>query len=150
MHPHCTIITVTLLTQLALCILLMLFHSGSSTTFRFGTLCFGCNNMASCNVYACWAKFKREQLGHLLRLGELILSFAIGTITLISYGTQFWVETPDYHHGLWINCSAKPEVPCAALLPLVVNRGKRRTEINTHHFTYTILSMYTRAAFAKT
>lgn len=84
---------------------------------------FGHTKMASFNVYACWAKFKREQLSHLLRVGELILSFAIGTITLISYGTQFWVETADYRHGLWINCSTKPNVPCVTL-PLVVDHGK--------------------------
>lgn len=82
------------------------------------------NNMASCDVYVCWRMFKREQLAHLLRIGELILSFAIGTITLISYGTQFWVETADYRHGLWINCSTKPGEPCKTL-PLVVDQGKR-------------------------
>lgn len=89
----------------------------------FGTLCFDYTKMAPCNVYVCWGTFKREYLAHLLRLGELVLSFAIGTMTLISYGTQFWVETADYHQGLWINCSTKPNVPCETL-PLVVEHGK--------------------------
>lgn len=91
--------------------------------YWFGTLCVVYTNMASGNVYACWGTFKREYLAHLLRVGELILSFAIGTITLICYGTQFWVETADYRQGLWIKCSTKPNVPCETL-PLVVDQGK--------------------------
>lgn len=97
--------------------------------YWFGTLCFVHTKMAPCNVFVCWGAFKREYLPHLLRLGELVLSFAIGTITLISYGTQFWVETADYHQGLWIKCSTKPNVPCETL-PLVVDHGKR-THVRT-------------------
>ena len=69
----------------------------------------------SSNVYDCWEKFRREYLQHILRLGELIIAFAIGTSTLVAFGTQYWVETEEYREGLWVKCPSGADEECVYL-----------------------------------
>ena len=50
----------------------------------------------------------------LCRLGEVLLAFASGVLTMVTFGTPYWmVKEPDvnnvaekaYHLGLWQNCT---------------------------------------------
>ena len=77
----------------------------------------------SSSVIACLTKFRHEYLEHVLRLGELVLAFAIGTSTLVAFGTQYWSETEDFHKGLWVNCGKDAQGKCD-FLPITGEPGK--------------------------
>ena len=55
-----------------------------------------------------------EVTDSLCRLGEVLLAFASGVLTMVTFGTPFWmVKEPStssldgtaYHLGLWQNCT---------------------------------------------
>ena len=83
--------------------------------------------MASAEARKCWARFVSEYSDALCRLGEVLLAFASGVLTFVTFGTAFWqVEgkednqqtfSPNYHSGLWQNCSDPPnqEFGCHAI-----------------------------------
>ena len=62
----------------------------------------------------------------LCRLGEVLLAFASGVLTMVTFGTPYWmVKVPEaansdekiYHLGLWQNCTV---LESCEILPLKV------------------------------
>ena len=62
----------------------------------------------------CLDKFKLEYADTLCRVGEVLLSFSSGILTVVTFGTAFWLqatvnksdpEMVGYHQGLWQNCT---------------------------------------------
>jgi len=53
-----------------------------------------------------------EYTDSLCRLAEVLLAFASGVLTMVTFGTPYWLErgsevsdTDHYHLGLWQNCT---------------------------------------------
>ena len=57
----------------------------------------------------CLGIFKTEYADTCCRIGEVLLAFSSGLLTVATFGTSFWLEAKDkdnsYHQGLWQNCS---------------------------------------------
>lgn len=54
-----------------------------------------------------WAEHSQA----LCRLGEVLLAFASGVLTIVSFGSPFWIENEQGtldHEGLWQECQANP------------------------------------------
>ena len=61
----------------------------------------------------------------LCRLGEVLLAFSSGVLTMVTFGTPFWmVREPEasnsadvvaYHMGLWQNCTVIDTSVCRGL-----------------------------------
>ena len=74
--------------------------------------------MASAEAKKCWARFISEYSDALCRLGEVLLAFASGVLTFVTFGTAYWLVEEDEknnqlrgHSGLWQNCSQTLEEP---------------------------------------
>lgn len=75
----------------------------------------------------CLDTFKSEYADTFCRIGEVLLSFASGILTVVTFGTGFWLqatfqgtsqESPpvnSYHFGLWQNCSALATSDCSTI-----------------------------------
>ena len=58
----------------------------------------------------CVENFKSEYADTFCRIGEVLLSFSSGILTVVTFGTSFWLKTTTekgnvYHSGLWQNCT---------------------------------------------
>ena len=61
----------------------------------------------------------------LCRLGEVLLAFSSGVLTMVTFGTPYWMvrepatsNSPDevsYHLGLWQNCTVVDTSVCSGL-----------------------------------
>jgi hypothetical protein len=84
--------------------------------------------MASAEAKKCWARFVSEYSDALCRLGEVLLAFASGVLTFVTFGTAYWavegVEgdspqdfTERRHCGLWQTCNIlpDPDIGCNAI-----------------------------------
>ena len=83
--------------------------------------------MASAEAKKCWARFVSEYSDALCRLGEVLLAFASGVLTFVTFGTSYWrVEgegddlqdfTERQHSGLWQICTVppNPDASCQAI-----------------------------------
>lgn len=69
----------------------------------------------------CADSCNHEYTDSLCRLAEVLLAFASGVLTMVTFGTPYWLErgsevgdTKDehYHLGLWQNCTT---VGCTGL-----------------------------------
>ncbi len=67
----------------------------------------------------CARHFRAEYADTMCRIGEVLLSISSATLTLITFGTAYWVEATKenendlvYHAGLWQNCSISDTVSC--------------------------------------
>lgn len=56
--------------------------------------------------------FKTEYADTVCRVGEVLLAFSNGILTVVTFGTGFWLQSKSvsgkdatYHFGLWQNCS---------------------------------------------
>ena len=60
-----------------------------------------------------WAEHSQT----LCRLGEVFLAFGSGVLTIVSFGSPFWIEGgKDFdHQGLWQECQSSPEAKCSSL-----------------------------------
>lgn len=71
--------------------------------------------MATCpqSVKNWWAEHSQT----LCRLGEVFLAFASGVLTVVSFGSPFWIEngTSVDHQGLWQECQITPDASCKPL-----------------------------------
>lgn len=71
--------------------------------------------------------FKSEYADTLCRVGEVMLSFTSGILTLVTFGTAYWLQVTSnstnpkdpvvklFHHGLWQNCTDSATSSCKAL-----------------------------------
>lgn len=62
----------------------------------------------------CWNSCQEEYGDTLCRLGEVLLAFTSGFVTLVNFGTPYWLqkdydikqgEADSFHYGLWQNCT---------------------------------------------
>lgn len=60
----------------------------------------------------CVDSFKTEYADTVCRVGEVLLAFSSGILTVVTFGTGFWLQSKSisgkdhtYHFGLWQNCS---------------------------------------------
>ena len=60
-----------------------------------------------------WAEHSQT----LCRLGEVFLAFGSGVLTIVSFGSPFWIEGGETfdHVGLWQECRSSPEAKCSPL-----------------------------------
>ena len=76
--------------------------------------------MASAEAKKCWARFVSEYSDTFCRLGEVLLAFASGVLTFVTFGTAYWVVegvdggniqdfTEKLHSGLWQICTVAPD-----------------------------------------
>ena len=69
----------------------------------------------------CAGHFRAEYADTMCRIGEVLLSFSSATLTLITFGTTYWIQAakkedePLFHGGLWQNCSISDTVDCQRL-----------------------------------
>ena len=76
---------------------------------------------ARAEVKRCLSVFKSEYADTCCRVGEVLLSFFSGVLTIVTFGTAFWKEArPDalssdcrFHSGLWQTCNTES---CKTLL----------------------------------
>lgn len=73
----------------------------------------------------CVDSFKTEYADTVCRVGEVLLAFFSGILTVVTFGTGFWLESksvsgkdPTFHFGLWQNCSSVTELGGCTTLPL--------------------------------
>ena len=73
----------------------------------------------------CVDTFKTEYSDTVCRIGEVLLSFGSGILTVVTFGTSFWLQATDkkdstslFHHGLWQNCSSETGDSVCNTLPL--------------------------------
>ncbi len=66
--------------------------------------------------------FKSEYADTLCRIGEVLLSFSSGVLTVVTFGTAFWLqgiaskeEQSSYHSGLWQHCPTGTDSVCKTL-----------------------------------
>ena len=85
--------------------------------------------MASAEAKKCWARFVSEYSDALCRLGEVLLAFASGVLTFVTFGTAYWAMegegdstspedfTEKRHCGLWQTCNVAPDpdIGCTSL-----------------------------------
>ena len=83
--------------------------------------------MASAEAKKCWARFVSEYSDALCRLGEVLLAFASGVLTFVTFGTAYWAmegegDSPEdftekRHCGLWQTCNVAPDpnIGCTSL-----------------------------------
>ena len=63
-----------------------------------------------------WAEHSQA----LCRLGEIFLAFSSGVLTVVSFGSPFWIENETSqidHEGLWQECRTTPTAHCSSLSP---------------------------------
>ena len=67
----------------------------------------------------CADHFKAEYADTMCRIGEVLLSFSSATLTLITFGTAYWLQAKKqdqvelaYHNGLWQNCTIADTTDC--------------------------------------
>lgn len=66
---------------------------------------------AKAGAKKCVDNFQAEYADTVCRVGEVLLSFSSGILTVVTFGTGFWLQSRDegssplYHFGLWQNCS---------------------------------------------
>ena len=67
----------------------------------------------------CTDTFKEEYADNMCRIGEVLLSFTSGILTLVTFGTGFWLQAKKhtgkgfaYHLGLWQNCTVSVTSVC--------------------------------------
>ena len=85
--------------------------------------------MASAEAKKCWARFVSEYSDALCRLGEVLLAFASGVLTFVTFGTAYWELqgygdsknpqdfTENSHSGLWQRCTVlpNPDTSCKSI-----------------------------------
>lgn len=56
------------------------------------------------------------------RVGEVLLAFSSGILTVVTFGTGYWLQSrtvsdsgPLYHYGLWQNCSSLKVESCTTI-----------------------------------
>lgn len=71
--------------------------------------------------------YKAEYAENMCRVGEVLLSFSSGILTLVTFGTGFWLQAkksisgesvPTFHYGLWQNCSISGGTTSCTTIPL--------------------------------
>ena len=67
----------------------------------------------------CADHFREEYADTMCRVGEVLLSFTCGVLTLVTFGTSFWLQAEiqagegvGYHFGLWQNCTISATSVC--------------------------------------
>lgn len=74
-------------------------------------------------VRRCGGTFREEYADNMCRVGEVLLSFTSGILTLVTFGTGFWLLAKrhtvegvayhdGYHLGLWQNCTISVTSVC--------------------------------------
>lgn len=81
----------------------------------------GVRKMATSRRSCCEYEFTDS----LCRLGEVLLAFSSGVLTMVTFGTPYWlVREPEtsndedlvaYHFGLWQNCTVVDARVCSGL-----------------------------------
>ena len=77
----------------------------------------------------CAAYFRSEYADTLCRTGEVLLSFSSGILTVVTFGTAYWLQAVSegvdekttvnrYHYGLWQNCTSSLSSTACENLPL--------------------------------
>lgn len=72
----------------------------------------------------CMESFKEEYSDTVCRVGEVLLSFASGILTVVTFGTSYWLVsstdegTSKFHMGLWQNCTSADSTGSCQTLPL--------------------------------
>jgi hypothetical protein len=75
----------------------------------------------------CVDSFHTEYGDTVCRVGEVLLAFSSGILTVVTFGTGFWLQSKSvsddddsllYHFGLWQNCSSKVVEGGCVILPL--------------------------------